>query len=161
MSATLAFHVVISLVGIASGFVVAYGFLAARRFDRWNDLFLTTTIVTSLSGFVLPADRILPSHILAVLSLIVLAVSVYARYSRHLTGGWRTGYVVTALVAQYFNVFVLVVQSFQKVPPLRALAPTQSEAPFAIAQLAVLVGFVVLGAASVIRFRPASTAQAA
>jgi len=156
MSATLAFHVVISLVGIASGFVVAYGFLAGRRLDHWNDLFLTTTIVTSLSGFVLPADRILPSHVLAVLSLIVLGVAVFARSFRQLAGGWRTGYVATALVAQYFNVFVLVVQSFQKIPVLRALAPTQTEPAFAIAQLAVLVGFVTLGAASVVRFRSAT-----
>ena len=160
MSATLVFHVVISLVGIASGFVVAYGFLKAWRLDRWNDLFLATTIITSLSGFLLPAAKILPSHILAVLSLIVLAVSVYARYSKHLAGGWRTGYVVTALVAQYFNVFVLVVQSFQKIPALRALAPTQSEPPFGVVQLAVLVAFIVLGVLSVLRFRPAAATPA-
>lgn len=152
----LVVHVAISLVGIASGFVAAYGFVTAQRLDRWQSLFLNTTIATSLTGFLLPADRILPSHVLAVLSLIVLAVAVYARSARQLQGGWRSTYVVTALVAQYFNVFVLVVQSFQKVPALKALAPTQTEAPFAIAQLAVVVAFVILGVASVSRFRPAA-----
>jgi len=147
------FHVAISLVGIAAGFVVAYSFVANKRLDRWNALFLTATVATSASGFGFPFTKFLPSHALGLISLALLAVAVYAWYWRHITSAWRPTYVVTALIAQYFNVFVLVVQSFAKVPILKALAPTQTEAPFALAQLALLIGFVVLGVFAVRRFR--------
>ena len=98
--------------------------------------------------------KLLPSHILAVLSLIVLAIAIYALYSRKLAGRWRTTYVVTAIIAQYFNVFVLIVQAFLKLPPLKALAPTQTEPPFAIAQAVNLVAFLVLGYLATKRFQP-------
>lgn len=153
-------HVVISLIGIVTGFVVAYGLLKNQRLPQWTGWFLATTILTSVSGFFLPADRILPAHIIGVLSLIVLAASVYGLYVKRLAGNWRVIYIVTALVAQYFNVFVLVAQAFNKVPFLRSLAPTQSEPPFAIAQLVVLVLFGILTFRAVKRFQPANLVMA-
>ena len=152
MSAAVLIHVLISLVGIVSGFVVLFGLIAGKRLNGWTALFLTTTVLTSLTGFFLPAHKILPSHIIGGISVVVLAISIYARYSRHLLGAWRTTYVVTATIALYFNVFVLVFQSFLKVPALKALAPTQSEPPFAIAQGTVLVLFIVLGTIAVKKF---------
>jgi hypothetical protein len=153
MATSVLIHVVISLIGIASGFVVLFGLIQGKRFDRWTSLFLISTVLTSVTGFFLPAHKILPSHIIGAISLGVLAVAIYARYSRHLAGGWRSSYVVTATLGLYFNVFVLVVQSFMKVPALKALAPTHSEPPFAIAQGFVLLLFVVLGTLAVKKFR--------
>ena len=150
-------HVVISLVGIATGLVVAAGLLNAKRLDGWTILFLVSTIATSLTGFGFPFERLLPSHIIGAISLVVLAAALYARYVRLMAGGWRSIYVVTAVAALYLNVFVLVVQLFLKVPALNALAPTQSEPPFAIAQSLVLLVFVALGAA-VKRFGAAAIA---
>jgi len=150
-------HVLISLVGIASGLVVMYGFLAAKRLDRWTVLFLATTIATSLTGFAFPNAHITPGIVIGILSLIVLAIALVARYGLRMSGAWRRIYVVTASVALYFNVFVLIVQSFEKVPALKALAPTQKEPPFAIAQLLVLALFIVLTAFAVKRFHPTTT----
>lgn len=148
-------HVLISLVGIVSGLVVMYGFLTSKRLDRWTLLFLVTTVATSVTGFAFPFTRLLPSHILGILSLGLLGMAIGARYALSLTGAWRWIYVVTASMALYLNVFVLVAQSFQKVPALKALAPTQKEPPFAIAQLAVLVLFIALTALAVRRFHVA------
>ena len=162
MTTFVLIHVAISLIGIVSGFVVVFGLLGARKLEGWTAIFLTTTVLTSVTGFLLPAHKILPSHIIGAISLVVLAITIYGRYVRHLDGGWRTTYVVTSTVALYFNVFVLVVQSFMKVPALKALAPTQSEPPFAITQGIVLLLFIVLGTAAVKKFRtePLSTATA-
>ncbi|MBI3401011.1 MAG: hypothetical protein HY048_06295 [Acidobacteria bacterium] len=140
-----AVHVVLSLVGIGSGLVVVFGFLTARQSDAWTALFLRTTIATSLTGFGFPVDHLMPSHIIGGISLALLAVAVYARYQARLEGVWRRTYVVCVVIALYLNVFVLVVQSFRRVPALKELAPTQSEPPFLIAQGAVLVLFVALG----------------
>jgi hypothetical protein len=148
-------HVLISLVGIGSGLVVLYGLLNAKRLDGWTGVFLATTAATSVSGFLLPAPHFLPSHAVGILSLIVLVIAIVARYLRHLAGGWRTTYVITAVIALYFNVFVLVAQLFQKVPALKALAPTGSEPPFLIAEVLVLGIFVVLGRRAVVKFRAA------
>ena len=145
-------HVVISLIGIGSGFVVLLGLLAANPLDGWTAVFLVTTVATSVTGFFFPFEGFKPSYVVGILSMIVLGLAIPARYSFDLAGAWRWIYVVSAMTAQYFNVFVLIVQAFQKVPALKALAPTQREAPFKIAQLAVLVVFVVLGALAVIRF---------
>ena len=134
-------HVVISLIGIVSGLVVLYGLLGNRLFGRWNGIFLVTTILTSVTGFGFPFDHLLPSHKVGILSLVLLAIALLALYAFHFAGGWRRTYVITALVSLYLNVFVLVVQLFEKVPALKALAPTQKEPPFAIAQLVVLVIF--------------------
>jgi hypothetical protein len=153
-----AVHVVISLIGIASGLAVLYGMLTSDRLDSWTAVFLLTTVLTSVTGFFFPFDHLLPSHIVGIISLVVLAVAILARYALHMAGAWRWIYVVTALLALYFNVFVLVVQSFEKVPALKALAPTQSEPPFAVAQLVVLAFFVLLAIFAVKKFRPASQA---
>ena len=147
-------HVLISVVGIASGFVVLFGLLTAKRLEGWTGLFLVTTVATSVTGFGFPIDIILPSHIVGIISLVVLAVAIIARYAFRLAGLWRSIYVIGAGIALYLNVFVLIVQLFRKVPALQALAPTQSEPPFAITQGAVLVVFVVLVIAAAIRFRP-------
>lgn len=142
---TLTFvHVVLSLVGISTGFVVLFGMFSAKRLDGWTSLFLVTTVLTSVTGFFFPFHRLLPSHVLGVLSLIVLPIAIYARYSRRLAGSWSRTYVITATIALYLNVFVLIAQLFAKVPAPKAMAPTQSEPPFLLAQLVVMVIFIVL-----------------
>jgi hypothetical protein len=146
-------HVLISLVGIFSGFVVLYGFLNSKRLDGWTALFLATTILTSVTGYFFPFHKLLPSHILGAISLPVLAVALTARYSKHLAGSWLRIYVVTAMVAFYLNVFVLVAQAFMKQPALRAVAPTGSEPPFLITQVVVMLIFIVLTVLAVKRFR--------
>jgi len=146
-------HVVISLVGIGSGFVVLFGLFSAKRLDGWTALFLATTVATSVTGFGFPFDHLLPSHKVAITSLLVLAVAIVARYGLHLAGAWRRIYVVGAVIALYLNVFVLIVQGFLKAPALKALAPTQSEPPFVITQVVVMAVFVVLGTFAVKRFR--------
>jgi hypothetical protein len=146
-------HVLISLAGIASGFVVLYGLIAGRPRDGWTATFLATTVATSVTGYGFPFHQLLPSHIVGALSLVVLAVAIAARYRFHLRGAWRRVYVVCALLALYLNVFVGVVQAFLKVPALNALAPQQTEPPFVVSQGIVLVLFVVLTIVAAIRFR--------
>jgi hypothetical protein len=146
-------HVALSLVGIGSGVVVVLGLLVAKRLDAWTAVFLVTTVLTSVTGFFFPFHHFLPSHVVGVVSLIVLAVAIVARYVRGLAGAWRRTYVISAVIALYLNCFVLIVQAFLKVPGLTALAPTQSEPPFQVAQLFALVLFVVLGVFAAIRFR--------
>src|SRR5258708_37836090 len=151
---TLTFvHVVISLVGILSGLVVLFGLIAGKRLDGWTALFLGTTVATDVTGYLFPFHKLLPSHVVGGISLVVLAIAIVARYSRHLTGGWRRTYVISAVIALYLNVFVLIVQLFEKVPALNALAPTQSEPPFKITQVVVMAVFVVLGILAVRGFR--------
>jgi hypothetical protein len=127
----------------------------AKRLDGWTATFLLTTVATSATGFGFPFAVLLPSHKIGILSLVVLAVAIVARYVRHLAGAWRWIYVACAVVALYFNVFVLVVQLFRRVTVLQELAPTQSEPPFAVAQLVVLALFIWLGVRAVKRFQPA------
>ena len=146
-------HVLLSLIGIGSGFVVLFGLLASRRLNGWTALFLVTTVLTSVTGFLFPFHRFLPSHGVGVISLIVLAVAIFARYTRQLAGAWRRSYVICAMTALYLNVFVLAVQLFEKVPALKAMAPTQSEPPFKIAQLALLALFIALTVLSAVKFR--------
>ena len=137
-------HVLLSLVGIGSGLVVLFGLLTGKRLDGWTALFLATTVATSVTGFGFPFDHLLPSHKVGIISLVVLAVAILARYALHLVGAWRRIYVVCAAVALYLNVFVGVVQAFLKVPALTAMAPKQTEPPFVITQLVVLALFIVL-----------------
>ena len=148
-------HTAISLIGIVSGLVVLAGMLRARRLPGWTALFLVTTILTSVTGFMFPINGLTPAIVVGVISIVILAIALMALYVQHLNGAWRLIYVTTALTALYFNVFVLIVQSFQKLPGLRALAPTQSEPPFLIAQAAALIGFLVLGVMAARKFRPA------
>jgi hypothetical protein len=153
-------HVLLSLAGIATGFIVVYGLLTGKRLDGWTAIFLATTVLTSLTGFLFPVEHILPSHIVGIISLLVLAIAIVARYALHLANAWRWIYVVCAVLALYLNSFVAVVQSFLKVPALKALAPTQKEPPFLVAQLVVMVVFVVLGILSVKRFHTERVAAA-
>ncbi|MFZ0277291.1 MAG: hypothetical protein WA254_10495 [Candidatus Sulfotelmatobacter sp.] len=138
-------HVLLSLVGIASGLLVVYGMLRSKRFDGATLIFLVTTALTSLTGFLFPVEHILPSHIFGIISLVALAIAIPARYLLHMAGAWRPIYVVSAVLALYLNVFVLVAQIFMKVPAAHALAPTGKEPPFLIAQLVVFAIFIVLG----------------
>ncbi len=147
------FHTALSLVGIATGFVVLIGLLTGKRLDGWTKWFLITTAATTVTGFFFPFHDVTPAIKLGILSTIVLAIAIYARYAKHLAGAWRWVYVITALVAFYFNVFVLIVQSFQKIPALKVMAPTQTEPPFAITQLVTLVLFLILIVIAAIRFR--------
>jgi hypothetical protein len=139
------FHVALSLIGIASGIAVTAGLLAAKISSRWTKTFLTTTAATSVTGFLFPFHGATPAQVLGVLSLVVLLLTSLALYRRRLLGAWRRTYVITAVTALYFNVFVLVVQLFRRIPALNALAPTQSEPPFQIAQLATLLIFAAIG----------------
>jgi len=145
-------HVLLSLVGIGSGLVVVSGLLAGKRLDGWTALFLVTTVATSVTGFLFPFHELLPSHKVGILSLIGLAVAILARYAFRLAGTWRLIYVIGTVVALYLNVFVAVFQAFLKIPALKALAPTQKDLPFLVAQLVVLVIFAVLAVFSVKRF---------
>ena len=150
----LQLHVILSLVGIASGLVVLYGLLTGKPLRGVTALFLVTTILTCVTGFPLEPFGFDPPRAVGVISLVLLAAAVAALYIFHLAGAWRWVYVVGAVAALYLNVFVAVVQSFQKVPFVRSLAPTQSEPPFLVAQLAVLIAFVALGIFAVRRFHP-------
>lgn len=153
-------HVLISLVAIASGFVVVYGLLTGKRLDKLTALFLITTIATSLTGFGFPFIELLPSHIFGIISLVLLVPTLYARYSRNLAGAWRWVYIVGAVILLYLNVFVLIVQLFIKVPAITALAPTQTELPFVLAHGAALLLFIALGFFSVRRFHGDGMAMA-
>jgi hypothetical protein len=154
LTAFTLFHVVISLAGILSGFVVAAGLLNSKRLDGWTTFFLATTIATSVTGFFFPVHHFMPSHAVGILSLVLLAIALVARYQRRLAGPWRWIYVITAMLAQYLNVFVLIVQSFAKIPSLKSLAPTQTEPPFKITQLIVLVIFIAFIVIAAKRFHP-------
>ena len=145
-------HVALSLIGIATGVIVFLGFIADAPLPGLTALFLLTTVLTSATGFGFPFTQLLPSHIVGIISLIVLAIAIYALYAAKLSGAWRWVYVVTASIALYLNVFVLIVQLFLKVPALNALAPTQAEPPFVIAQGLTMLAFIILGWFAVRRF---------
>ncbi len=153
-------HVVISLIGIVTGIIVLFGMLGAKKLDGLTAIFLATTVLTSVTGFLFPIARIGPPHIVGAISLVVLAIAILALYVYRLEGAWRRIYVATAVLSLYLNVFVGVVQAFQKLSFLEPLAPTQSEPPFLIAQAAVLGIFVLLGVLASSRFRPTGTLAA-
>jgi hypothetical protein len=147
-------HVVMSLVGILTGFIVIFGMFGAKRMNGMTALFLLTTVMTSVSGFGFPNAHITPGVIIGIISLVVLLIAIVARYVGHLHDSSRWIYVVTAVSAEYFNVFVLVAQGFLKVPALHFMAPTGTETPFKIAQGIVLVMFILLGVYAVKKFHP-------
>lgn len=167
LAAFTAFHVALSLIGIGSGFVVVYGLLTSKRMDGWTALFLSTTVLTSLTGFLFPIHKFTPGIGIGIVSLILLAVAILGRYRFGLAGGWRRTYAVTAVLSLYLNFLVLIVQSFEKIPALRELAPRQSEPPFQIAQLTALVVFAALTILAAVKFHdqphrtPQWTARAA
>ncbi|HVZ51981.1 MAG TPA: hypothetical protein VG986_08450 [Pseudolabrys sp.] len=147
-------HVAISLIAIVSGLVVLIGMLGAQRLPGWTALFLATTVLTSVTGFLFPIKGFTPALGTGIVSIVILAVALLAVYGKRLSGAWRAIYVASAVTALYFNVLVLIVQAFLKVPALHALAPAGSEPPFLIAQGAALVLFVILGVAAGLRFHP-------
>ena len=160
MSATVLIHVVISLIAIVTGVVVMFKMLSSDRVSGLTTTFLVTTILTNVTGFFIPPflyDKFLPSHAIGILSLVLLAIACYALYSAKLSGMWRWVYVVTALVSLYLNCFVLVIQSFLKIPALTAVAPGNppSGPVFAVVQGIVLVFFVIMTIGAIRRFRPA------
>src|SRR5271163_4720535 len=155
----LLIHVLLSLIGIVAGIVVLRGLLIGRQLDGWTAVFLGSTILTSVSGFPVAPFGFDPPRAVGVLSLLLLAIACAALYLFRLTGAWRWIYVGSAVAALYLNVFVLVAQAFQKLPPLHALAPTQSEPPFLVSQLVVLAAFVALGVVAAMRFHPAIEAR--
>ena len=153
-------HVIISLIAIVTGLVALLGMLGGKKLGGWTALFLATTVLTSVTGFLFPFTKLLPSHVVGIISLAVLVVALLALYVFHLEGPWRWIYVVGAVLALYLNVFVAVVQAFQKLAFLQPLAPTQAEAPFVVAQVVVLAIFAALGFLAVKRFHPQMTAPA-
>jgi len=146
-------HVAISLIGIVTGLVVMFGLLTGKRLDRWTALFLLTTVLTSVTGFFFPFHGFTPALGVGIVSMLLLIVAIVARYPGHLLGAWRWIYVITVMLSLYLNVFVLIVQAFQKIPALKALAPTQSEPPFLFTQLVTLIIFIVLSIVAAIKFR--------
>src|SRR5450755_3728019 len=152
-------HVIISLIAIVAGILVMFGLLGSNRMPGLTAIFLLFTILTSATGFLFPFEKLLPSHMVGILSLVLLAIACLALYVMKLSGPWRWVYVLTALVSLYFNVFVLVIQSFLKVPALTALAPGNppSGPVFAVVQGVVLVFFVLMIIGAIRRFRPMPT----
>jgi hypothetical protein len=147
-------HVYVSLVGIAAGFFLVYGLLTARRLRILTALFFVTTTLTSLTGFLFPFKGMTPGIVLGILSLIALALAIVGLYVKKLAGPWRGIYVVSAMVAFYFNFFVLIAQSFAKVPELNAVAPSQASPGFGLTQLGVLIVFILLTVRALKRFHP-------
>lgn len=146
-------HVVLSILGMISGLVVAGGFIAGTRLDRWTAFFFVTTVLTSITGFGFPFTTLLPSHMVGILSLLILPVALAARYWKCLAGGWRTTFVITSIAALYLNVFVLFAQLFQKIPALFSIAPTPDTPAFGLTQLLILALFIGIGRAAVTGFR--------
>jgi len=147
-------HTLLSLIAIFTGLVVVFGMLGGSRLDGWTKWFLVTASATTITGFFFPFHGFTPAIGLGIISLPFLALTIFARYSRRLAGAWRWIYVVGAVICLYFNLFVLVVQSFEKVPALHALAPTQTESPFKLMQLIVLAVSALLCIIALIRFQP-------
>jgi hypothetical protein len=148
-------HVIISLIGIVSGLVAVAGWLKSDPTRTPTAVFLATTILTSATGFLFPFNKLLPSHIVGIISFVLLAIATFARYGNRLAGVWRPIFTVTATLSLYLNVFVLLVQSFLKVPLLNAWAPTQTEPAFLVAQGTTLIVFLALTISATIKFRPA------
>jgi hypothetical protein len=147
-------HVIISLIGIFTGLVIAAGMWSGKRLPGWTGWFLLTTVLTDITGFMFPVAGLDPARIVGIISLVALAIAILAYYSYHAAGAWRWIYVTTALFGLYLNCFVAVVQSFQKIPALHALAPKGNEPPFAVAQGALLLVFIVIGVFALKRFHP-------
>lgn len=154
LAAYTALHTILSLIGIAAGLIALFGMLGGRLWKGWTWLFLFTTVLTSVTGYGFPVAGVMPSHIVGAISLLVLAIALYALYGKRLSGAWRWIYAVTAVMALYLNSFVGVVQAFLKIPALNALAPAQTEPPFQIAQLLTFLIFLVCGFLAIRKFHP-------
>ena len=147
-------HTLISLAAIFTGLIVLLGMIGGKRLDSWTKWFLITAVLTTVTGFFFPFHGVTPAIILGIITVPVLAITICARYSKRLIGPWRWVYVIGAVMTLYFNLFVLVVQLFQKVAALHASAPTKTESPFKLTQIAVLIVSILLAIVAVIRFRP-------
>jgi hypothetical protein len=157
LSAYTILHVIICFIAIGTGLVIVLGMLANKRLDGWTFWFLLFTALTNLTGFGFPFDHLLPSHFLGIFSMLATLAAIIARYMFDMQSVWRSLYAIAATIALWTNTFALVAQSFGKIPALNALAPTQSEPPFLIAELVMLIVFVVLGIAAVRQFHPVAT----
>lgn len=155
MSILTIVHVGLSLIGIATGFLVIFQMIGGKTLGGLNTVFLATTILTSVTGFFFPITKVTPGVVIGTISLVVLALALFAFYAKKLAGGWRTVYVVTAVMAQFFNVLVLIVQSFMKIRVLHAMAPTGEEGIVKIVQVCALVLCIALGVVAGKNFRPA------
>jgi hypothetical protein len=160
-------HVIITLIAIASGFIVMFGMLGSKRLPGWTAIFWLTTLLTSVTGFMFPIHGFTPALGVGIVAMIVLAIGLFALYVKHLGGSWRWIYAVTAVISLYFNVFVLIVQTFQKISFINPLAPQvgppftgATNNQFAIAQGAALLFFIVVGIATAVKFRPSPTLSA-
>jgi hypothetical protein len=147
-------HTLISLVAIFTGLIVVFGMLARKRLDNWTKWFLVTAVATTITGFFFPFHGFTPGIGLGIISLPFLALTIFARYPKRLAGPWRWMYVIGAVICLYFNLFVGVVQAFEKIPALHAMAPTQTEPPFKLTQLVVLLVSALLAIVAAIRFHP-------
>lgn len=147
-------HVAISMIAIFAGFIVVGAMFAGANLGGWTAFFLLMTILTSLTGFLFPFKTVTPAIVVGVIASLVLIVALWALYKHRLAGRWRVVYVAAAIASLYFNMFVLIAQSFQKVSFLNPYAPTGSEPPFLIAQVTTLVAFIALGVVAAKRFHP-------
>ena len=147
-------HTLISLIAIFTGLIVLFGMIGGKRLDGWTKWFLVTAVATTITGFFFPFHGFTPAIALGIISLPFLALTIFARYPKNLAGAWRWIYVVGAVICLYFNLFVLVVQAFEKITALHTLAPTQTEPPFKLTQLVVLLVSVLLAIVATIRFHP-------
>ena len=147
-------HTLISLIAIFTGLIVVFGMIGGKRLDGWTKWFLITAVLTTVTGFFFPFHGFTPAIGLGIISLPFLALTIFARCSKQLAGAWRWIYAIGAMICLYFNLFVLVVQLFEKVPALHAIAPTQTESPFKLTQLAVLIVSILLGMVALVRFHP-------
>ena len=147
-------HVVLSLIGVMTGLILVALMLSNAPIAGWNAFFLISTVLTSVTGFFLPSDAFGLAHILGLVSLIALAIALFAVYGRRLSGAWRPIYVGGVVLALYLNVFVAIAQSFQKFAYLHQFAPTGSEPALAVTQTCVLILFLILGIAALRRYHP-------
>jgi hypothetical protein len=151
-------HVLISLIGVVAGLIAMVGWLKSDPSRIPTAIFLATTVLTSVTGFLFPFPKLPPSHIVGIISLVMLAFATFALYGTHLSGIWHPVYTVTAMLALYLNVFVLIIQSFLKIPLLKSWAPTQTEPPFLVVQGVAFLLVLVLTVLITVRFRPARLA---
>ena len=147
-------HTLISLIAIFTGLIIVFGMIGGKCLDGWTKWFLITAVLTTATGFFFPFHSFTPAIGLGIVSLPFLALTLFARCSKQLAGAWRWLYVIGVVICWYFNLFVLVVQSFEKVPALHAIAPTQTESPFKLTQLAVLIVSILLGIVAIVSFHP-------
>jgi hypothetical protein len=154
IAALTLFHVIVSLIAIAAGIVLAHGLITRKRYDRWTLIFMVTTAVTVLTGFVFPYNGFTPGIGVGIICVLIFIPTALARYRFAMAGIWRPIFVVGALALFYFNCLVFVVQSFQKIPPLNALAPTGGEPIIGAVQAVVFIAFLIVGFFSIRRFRP-------